>query len=64
MFIAVISVYQIGHLSRTVSLKVLDFVSNITANSYWLIGVELAVVKFVIMNLFPIIFYIFLSIQK
>lgn len=64
MFITVISVYQIGYLSRTVSLKVLDFVTNITANSYWLIGVELAVGKFVIMNLFPIIFYIFLSIQK
>lgn len=64
MFITVISVYQIGYLSRTVSLKVLDFVTNITANSYWLIGVELAVGKFVIMNLFPMIFYIFLSIQK
>lgn len=64
MFITVISVYQIGYLSRAVSVKVLDFVTNITANSYWLIGVELAVGKFVIMNLFPIIFYIFLSIQK
>lgn len=64
MFITAISVHQIGYLSRTVSLKVLDFVTNITANSYWLIGVELAVGKFVIMNLFPTIFYIFLSIQK